>query len=170
MILVLSVTSNDQEQIIRDVIANHRIAVETVTNHIQKKLSEQLLGRDSIAHQARQHAQLGFLRVPNATYALGLAAGIDMAPEGTFLVCGAMIMARNGRQVVAWSTPRLIPETVSRDLSKGGSLDKLMQVYREQWKPIDAFSQIDVEELVTRHASYEEAVTSAFDGLFQVRT
>lgn len=169
MILVLSVNTTEQEQIVREVLANRRIAAEVVTCQIQQAIAEQLLGRDSITHRARHQVQLGFQRVPTAMIGVGLAAGIDMTPEGVFLVCAALAMARSGRQVIGWSTPRLIPETVGRDLSKGGNLDKLMQNYRQLWKPVDIFSQIDVDELINRHASYGEAVAAALDGIFQVR-
>ena len=169
MILVLTVTSTDQEALIKDALANRRTAVEPVTYHVSQQLSEQLLGRDSIANFARRQILKGFQHQPNATYGLGLGAGIDMQPEGTFLVCAAMAMSRSGRQVIGWSTPRLIPETVSRDLSRGGNLDKLMESFRQQWKASDIFSQIDVDELVHRHASYGEAVSAALDALFQVR-
>ena len=167
MILILVVTSTAQEQIIREALANRHTAVEPVTYFIKQQLAEQLLGRDSIAHHARRQIQLGFQHLPTAMIGLGLAAGVDMTPEGTFLVCAAMAMTRSGRQVVGWSTPRLIPETIGRDLSKGGNLDKLIQTYRQQWKPVDIFSQIDIDELINRQASYGEAVAAALDGIFQ---
>lgn len=169
MILVLTVNTNEQEQLIREALANRRIAVEAVTCLAPSLSTDQLLGRDSITHRARHQVQLGFQHVPTAMVGLGLAAGFEMTPDGAFLVCAALAMTRSGRQVVGWSTPRLIPETVGRDLSRGGDLDKLMQSYRQQWKPVDVFSQIDIDELINRHASYGEAIAAALDGIFQVR-
>ncbi len=169
MLLVINSTSTNQEKVVLEILAARRVTVETIVNHIHQQFKEQLLGRDAIIHQARHEIQQGFQRIPHAAFGLAMAAGIDMQPEGVFLVCVAMAMTRPGRQIEGWSTPRLLPEEVSREISKGGNVETLLENYRRQWKPVDVFSRIDLDELIDRHASYSEAVAMAIDGLFQVK-
>lgn len=169
MIIALTVTNNDQERIAKEVMTDRRLMVEVVVFHVKQEMEEQLLGRDSIAHHARHQVQQGLQRLPRATHGLGLAAGIDMTPEGIFLVCAAVALSRNGHEAVGWSTPRIIPEPVSEDITTGGNFDELISTYRQLWKPVDIISLADVEELISRHASYAEAITSALDAMFQGR-
>lgn len=169
MIIALTVTNDDQQRIAEEALSERHLKLEIVTYKIHQDMEEQLLGRDSIAHHARHQAQQGLQHITKATYGVALAAGIDMTPEGIFLVCAAVGLSRAGRQVVGWSTPRLIPETVSQEISTGGKLDQLMENYKQQWKPVDVISLPDIDELISRHASYSEALASALDALFQTR-
>lgn len=167
MIFALTISNNDQERIAREVIGFHRVAAEIMPYHVKQDMEEQLLGRDSIAHHARHQAQQGLQHVIRATHGLGLAAGINMAPEGIFLICAAVTLSRTGHEVAGWSTPRIIPEPVCQEITSGGNFDELIRRYRQQWKSIDIFSMTDIDELISRHNSYAEAITSALDAIAQ---
>lgn len=163
MTIALGTSSDDKRKILDDVLGARHIVATVVQVAVESGIGEQPIGRDTIEHGARNRAGHALQRVPKSNLGVGMEGGIDMTPEGMFLVCSVVIRSRNGREATTWSVPRLIPDTVARAITEGQSFGKTIREYRDLWKPVDTFSAVDIEELINRRGSFTEALVTALD-------
>jgi len=165
MIIALGCPDQNIQVVVDEVLGTRHLTATVIPTSVIVHGIDRLLGKDSVAHAARQFAAGALHRMRAAQLGLGLAGGIELAPEGTFAIAAAVIRSRNGHEAVAWGRPRLIPEAAARSLNDGGTFESVMKQYRELWRPVDPVSMVDIEELLTRRGAYTEAISSALDAL-----
>lgn len=165
MIIALGCADPGVQAVVDEVLGLRHVTATIVPTNVVVHGTDRLLGKDSVAHAARQFAAVALHRMRAAQLGLGLAGGIELAPEGTFAIAAAVIRSRSGHEAVAWGRPRLIPEAAARSIHDGGTFDEVMKQYHEQWRPVDPVSIVDIEELLTRRGAYTEAISGALDAL-----
>ncbi len=165
MIIAIVADDMNQRQVVLDVFAEYHMNgdVRMVVN--DKSHIDLPLGRDVILAEARQRVLMAQRRYPDAKLAGSLAAGLVMLPGGAFLSCAAILRGTGGHEAIGWSSPRPIPETLVQEITAGGDFTTLVREYRQHWQYVDTFSLPDIDELLSHHRSFTEALGEAVSAM-----